>query len=194
MWQAATARARIPEDRRRDASVIIDEAHNVLNLAGSVSDMLAEARGYHLSLVLAHQNLAQVPRDTQLAISANARNKIFFPSRQRTPTNWPATRCRSSTSTTCPTWTPTPPPSASSSTTARPPAFTMTTIRRYQPAVTPTPSATSRPPHTLQDQSARGWPRPCPTDRGPTRGPHTPVSHDGDEARTFREPHSLERR
>jgi hypothetical protein len=40
--------------------------------------MLAEARGYRLSLVLAHQHLAQLPRDTQLAISANARNKIYF--------------------------------------------------------------------------------------------------------------------
>jgi len=40
--------------------------------------MLAEARGYHFGLVLAHQNLTQMPRDTQLAISANARNKIFF--------------------------------------------------------------------------------------------------------------------
>ena len=40
--------------------------------------MLAEARGYHLSLVLAHQHLDQLPRDTQLALSANARNKIFF--------------------------------------------------------------------------------------------------------------------
>jgi hypothetical protein len=29
--------------------------------------MLAEARGYRLSLVLAHQHLAQLPRDTQLA-------------------------------------------------------------------------------------------------------------------------------
>jgi hypothetical protein len=78
VWQAATARARLPEDRRRDATCYIDEAHNVLNLAGSVGDMLAEARGYHLSLVLAHQNLTQLPRDTQLALSANARNKIFF--------------------------------------------------------------------------------------------------------------------
>ena len=56
----------------------IDEAHNVLNLAGSVADMLAEARGYRLGLVLAHQNLTQLPRDTQLALSANARNKIYF--------------------------------------------------------------------------------------------------------------------
>src|SRR6266545_465066 len=78
VWQAATARARIPEHRRRDATCYIDEAHNVLNLAGSVVDMLAEARGYHLSLVLAHQNLTQLPRETQLALSANARNKIYF--------------------------------------------------------------------------------------------------------------------
>ena len=68
-----------PRHSRRDAAVYIDEAHNFLNLAGGRStDMLAEARGYHLSLVLAHQNLAQLPRETQLALSANARNKIFF--------------------------------------------------------------------------------------------------------------------
>jgi hypothetical protein len=78
VWQAATARTRIPEARRRDCTIYVDEAHNVLNLAGSVGDMLAEARGYHLSLVLAHQNLTQLPRDTQLALSANARNKIYF--------------------------------------------------------------------------------------------------------------------
>ena len=78
VWQAATARAQLPEARRRDASVYIDEAHNILNLSGTVSDMLAEARGYHLSMVLAHQHLAQLPRETQLALSANARNKIFF--------------------------------------------------------------------------------------------------------------------
>lgn len=77
-WQAATARTRIPENTRRDASIYIDEAHNFLNLPGSVGDMLAEARGYHLAMVLAHQNLTQMPRDTQLAISANARNKIYF--------------------------------------------------------------------------------------------------------------------
>ncbi|GIJ74089.1 type IV secretory system conjugative DNA transfer family protein [Virgisporangium ochraceum] len=78
VWQAATARARTPEKERRDAVCYIDEAHNVLNLAGSVTDMLAEARGYHLSLVLTHQNLSQLPRETQLALSANARNKLYF--------------------------------------------------------------------------------------------------------------------
>jgi Helicase HerA, central domain len=78
VWQAAIARSRRPEATRRDAAVYVDEAQNVLNLAGSVDDMLAEARGYHLGLVLAHQNLSQLPRETQLAFSANARNKLYF--------------------------------------------------------------------------------------------------------------------
>jgi len=35
VWQAATARAGLPETQRRDCGVYVDEAHNVLNLAGS---------------------------------------------------------------------------------------------------------------------------------------------------------------
>ncbi|MBI1758127.1 MAG: type IV secretion system DNA-binding domain-containing protein [Actinobacteria bacterium] len=77
-WQAATARIRTPEPHRRDACIYLDEAHNFLNLPGSVQDMLAEARGYHFGMIIAHQNLTQMPRDTQLALSANARNKIIF--------------------------------------------------------------------------------------------------------------------
>jgi hypothetical protein len=77
-WQAAIARAAIPEDRRRDATLVIDECHNFLTLPGSVDDMLAEARGFRLGLVLAHQDLAQLPRETQAAVSANARSKIYF--------------------------------------------------------------------------------------------------------------------
>lgn len=45
VWQAATARTAVPEAQRRDATVYTDEAHNVLNLSTSVTDMLAEARG-----------------------------------------------------------------------------------------------------------------------------------------------------
>jgi Helicase HerA, central domain len=78
VWQAAIARAGIGEDRRKDACLYVDEAHNFLNLPGSVDDMLAEARGFRLGLVLAHQNLAQLPKETAAALSANARSKIFF--------------------------------------------------------------------------------------------------------------------
>lgn len=77
-WQAAAARARTPEHTRIDASLYIDEAHNFLTLPYPLEDMLAEARGYRLSMNLAHQNLAQLPRDLREGISANARNKVFF--------------------------------------------------------------------------------------------------------------------
>jgi len=78
VWQAAIARASIPEDQRKDACLYVDEAHNFLTLPGSVDDMLAEARGYRLGLVLAHQDLAQLPKETAAAVSANARSKIVF--------------------------------------------------------------------------------------------------------------------
>ncbi|WP_419994497.1 type IV secretory system conjugative DNA transfer family protein [Streptomyces boninensis] len=77
-WQAAAARTRTPERDRIDASLYLDECHNFLTLPYPLEDMLAEARGYRLSLTLAHQNLAQLPRDLREGISANARNKVFF--------------------------------------------------------------------------------------------------------------------
>jgi type IV secretory pathway TraG/TraD family ATPase VirD4 len=77
-WQAAAARARTPEHQRTDASLYLDESHNFLTLPYPLEDMLAEARGYRLSLTLAHQHLAQLPRDLREGISANARNKVFF--------------------------------------------------------------------------------------------------------------------
>jgi hypothetical protein len=78
VWQTATARAATPAARRRDAAIYLDEAHNFLTLAASLDTMLAEARKYRLSLVLAHQDLAQFPRELLAAVSANARNKIYF--------------------------------------------------------------------------------------------------------------------
>ena len=77
-WQAATARAARPEHARPDAGLYIDECHNFLALPGALEDTLAEARGYHLALTLAHQHLGQLPRELADAISANARNKVYF--------------------------------------------------------------------------------------------------------------------
>ncbi|MEU2616439.1 type IV secretion system DNA-binding domain-containing protein [Micromonospora sp. NPDC007271] len=78
VWQAATARASIPADRRKDCSIYLDEAQNFLTLAASLDTMLAEARKYRLAMTLAHQDLAQFPRELLAAVSANARNKIYF--------------------------------------------------------------------------------------------------------------------
>ncbi|MGE0296946.1 type IV secretory system conjugative DNA transfer family protein [Pseudonocardia sp.] len=77
-WAATTARARQPQPQRRDAALVIDECHNFLTLPHGIDDLLAEARGLRLSLTLAHQNLAQLPRPLRDGIATNARNKIFF--------------------------------------------------------------------------------------------------------------------
>ncbi|APU15295.1 type IV secretory system conjugative DNA transfer family protein [Actinoalloteichus fjordicus] len=77
-WQATTGRARTPQRDRRDAAMVIDEAHNFLNLPYPLEDMLAEARGFRVSMTLAHQHLGQLPRDLREGISTNARSKIFF--------------------------------------------------------------------------------------------------------------------
>ncbi len=69
-----------------DASLYVDECHNFLTLPHSFDDVLAEARGYHLSLILAHQHLGQLPTELRTAVSANARNKISFRSAPKTPT------------------------------------------------------------------------------------------------------------
>jgi hypothetical protein len=78
VWQAATARAATPLGQRRDCAVYIDECQNFLTLATSLETMLAESRKYRMSLVLAHQNMAQLPRELYAAASAKARNKLYF--------------------------------------------------------------------------------------------------------------------
>jgi hypothetical protein len=49
VWQAATARAGVPAEQRRDCAVHLDEAQNFLTLASSLDTMLAEARKYRVS-------------------------------------------------------------------------------------------------------------------------------------------------
>ena len=77
-WQAASRRSRLAQGARIDCGLYLDECHNFLSLPYPMEDMLAEARGYRLSLTLAHQNLAQLPRDLREGVSANARSKVFF--------------------------------------------------------------------------------------------------------------------
>ena len=77
-WQAASRRAGIPQHRRADAGLYIDECQNFLTLPYPLEDLLAEARAYRLSITMAHQNLAQLPPDLAAGISANARSQVIF--------------------------------------------------------------------------------------------------------------------
>lgn len=78
VWQACMRRASRPEHERADTTLYVDEMHNYLALPKSFEDLLAEARGYRLSLVLAHQHLGQLPREMRDALGANARTKVVF--------------------------------------------------------------------------------------------------------------------
>ena len=78
VWQAVMKRAAVPEAERPDTSLYVDEMHNYLALPRSFEDLLAEARGYRLSLVLAHQHMNQLPKDMREALAANARTKLVF--------------------------------------------------------------------------------------------------------------------
>jgi hypothetical protein len=77
-WQAALARAALPPEQRRDAALYIDEVQNFLNLPTPIPDVLAEARGYRLSLCMAHQHLGQLTHELREGIAANARTKVYF--------------------------------------------------------------------------------------------------------------------
>ncbi|MDN3359281.1 type IV secretory system conjugative DNA transfer family protein [Actinomadura sp. DC4] len=77
-WQAIQARARRPDAERPDCAVYIDECQNFLTLPHGLDDMLAEARSYRAGLILAHQNLTQLPQELRESLAANARNKIVF--------------------------------------------------------------------------------------------------------------------
>ncbi len=78
VWQRCMRRASLAEENRADATLYVDETHNYLALPRSFEDLLAEARGYRLSLVLAHQHMGQLPKDVRDALGANARTKVVF--------------------------------------------------------------------------------------------------------------------
>lgn len=78
LWSAVSARGHLPPERRTPVSCIIDEFQNVVRLPTPAETMLAEARSFQLSLVLAHQHLGQLDADLTHAVLANARSKVVF--------------------------------------------------------------------------------------------------------------------
>ena len=77
-WHATLERASVPAGKRRPVFVYVDEASEYIHLPTSLSDALAQARGYGVSFTLANQHLGQWPSDTRAAVMANARSKVCF--------------------------------------------------------------------------------------------------------------------
>lgn len=75
--QAALARAKIDEEKRRDFYFYVDEFQNFATDA--FSTILSEARKYHLDLTIAHQYIAQLPEDVKATAFGNVGSLIVFP-------------------------------------------------------------------------------------------------------------------
>lgn len=77
LWQAAQRLA--PDPSRPPFLCLVDEAHRFCRLPGGLAQALAEARGYRLGFLLAHQNLAQLgDADLAEAVHANTQTKLCF--------------------------------------------------------------------------------------------------------------------
>ena len=73
---AAMGRVHIPEEKRRDFYLYVDEFQNFAT--DSFNKILSEARKYRLSLILANQYVAQIPEEVQKAIFGNCGSIVSF--------------------------------------------------------------------------------------------------------------------
>lgn len=73
---AAFSRTNLPPEKRKRFYLYIDEFQNFAT--ESFLDALAEARKYRLALILAHQNLTQVPKTLRDSLLANCGLHAYF--------------------------------------------------------------------------------------------------------------------
>jgi hypothetical protein len=78
LWRATLARVAVPAAKRRPVFIYVDEFQDVLKLPLDVADMLAQARGLGVGLVLAHQYRGQLPEAVKTAVLGTARTQIAF--------------------------------------------------------------------------------------------------------------------
>ena len=78
-WPAVQRLGPLAHSDRRPFLSLVDECHRFCHLPQGIASALAQARGYGLGFVLAHQHLAQVADHGLLeAIDANCQTKICF--------------------------------------------------------------------------------------------------------------------
>ncbi len=76
LLMAALSRVDLPEKQRRDFFLYIDEFQNFTT--DSISQILAEARKYKLSLTIAHQYIGQLSEDISKAVFGNVGSMCSF--------------------------------------------------------------------------------------------------------------------
>lgn len=78
LWQLAQERSALPQERRHPVFVYADEFQDYLRLPMSFEDVLAQARGLGVGMVLAHQHLGQLGPSVRAAVLANAQSRVHF--------------------------------------------------------------------------------------------------------------------
>ena len=73
---ASFSRADLPEEKRRDFYLYIDEFHNVTTQ--TITKALAEARKYRLNMIFSHQYIGQLDEETKKAIFGNVGSMMVF--------------------------------------------------------------------------------------------------------------------
>jgi TraM recognition site of TraD and TraG len=78
-WQAAQRLGPLALANRPPFLCLVDECHRFCHMPQGMATALAQARGYGVGMVLAHQNLAQL-KDSELAeaVDANCQTKLCF--------------------------------------------------------------------------------------------------------------------
>jgi hypothetical protein len=77
-WQALQGRAGVPTSERQRTYVYLDEFQDYLTTRVSLADALAQARGYGVGFVLAHQFVGQLPADIRQAVLGTVASKAVF--------------------------------------------------------------------------------------------------------------------
>lgn len=78
LWQAMAERAALPPSARHSFALYVDEVQDFASSPVPWDELFAQGRKYGLSLSVAHQNLAQLPKELREVILANARSKAVF--------------------------------------------------------------------------------------------------------------------
>jgi hypothetical protein len=78
LWQATLARVAVEAERRHPVFVYLDEFQAILRLPVDLADMLAQARGLGVGLVLGHQYMGQLSDEVKTAVLGTARTQIAF--------------------------------------------------------------------------------------------------------------------
>lgn len=75
IWMAAYQRTKIPERQRKDFFVYVDEFQNFAT--PQFADITSEGRKFHVSLIVSHQNIAQIEdKDLVKIVAGNAHTMI----------------------------------------------------------------------------------------------------------------------